>query len=64
MQTNDNPFPGYLTTSEAGRRCGVTSDHVARLARTNRARSFRLGRAWLVDEAALKAFLPRPAAPP
>jgi excisionase family DNA binding protein len=57
MQTNQTLFPGYLTTAEATRKFGLTSDHIARLYRLQKVPAIRIGRMWLVDEATLRAHL-------
>ena len=48
-----------ITTAEAARRLGVTSNRVRAMIRANRLKAFKFGREWLIDPKDLDAVKER-----
>ncbi|HEY4510917.1 MAG TPA: hypothetical protein VJG29_00925 [Candidatus Paceibacterota bacterium] len=51
------PGVAYLTSTEAGKKFGVTHDYVTRLCRQKKTEGVFVGRTWYVAEPSLKEFL-------
>ena len=49
--------PGYISSSEAGDRFGLTNDYVARLCRHGKIRGALIGKVWFVEESSLGTFV-------
>ena len=48
---------GYFTIGEAAQRAGVGVQHMTRLVRTKHVNAERMGRAWIVEETSLDAYM-------
>ncbi len=50
-------FEGYLTTSAASQRCGLSRDHVRRLLERGILNGTKIGRDWLVMVESLDKYM-------
>lgn len=47
----------YITTSEASRRSGYTTTHIAFLLRSGKIKGHKFGHAWMVNRQSFEAYL-------